>query len=414
MRICIYKKAITLSGMGVLTVGILVGATLLVKNEFRRLTQAPQQQHPAMQGLVRLAQDIVSRCAHESYHPGCYDHEIPKLMDAISMEDAFAVTRIVQDNDRTYNFCHVLGHELSAREIKKNPNEWKTILARCPSGVCSNGCIHGGLQERFRAESLTDEQIRQIMPDLRTLCEAKSNWKPTGLERGTCYHALGHLAMYMTGGDIRKSTGLCSTMTIQGPGRDFHHVCLDGAFMQIFQPFEPEDFALVKGKQPAKETFDNFCNQFTGEEKGSCRSEGWPFFADEVKQPNGLVAFCDREDPAERNRCYEGLFYILTVQFQFNTDTMQHFCSQLPAPRRGPCSAGVASRLIETDYRNVSKALQFCQDASRYDRTEQCFQQMAAYAGFTFHPGSAEFLELCNNLPGRWKRTCAPSVPSPS
>ncbi len=401
-----YKKIALLFGIGIFTAIFLVGAALVVKNEFSQRTRHPLAR-PDAQQMARLAQDIVSACAQESYRPGCYDREIPKLMDAISMEDTFAVTKIVQDSDPAYNFCHVLGHELSAREVKKNPDEWKTVLARCPSGICSNGCIHGGMQERFRAESLTDAHIQQIMPDLQTLCEPKQNWKPTGLERGTCYHALGHLAMYMTGGDIKKSAVLCAKITAPNSlGSAFSHVCLDGAFMQIFQPLEPEDFALVKGKQTTKEARDAFCGDFSGEAKGSCISESWPLFAQEVKTPAGLITFCNKEEPAERDRCYNGMFYVLTVQFQFDTDAMQRFCSKLPAPRKGQCSAGMASRLIETDYRNIAKAVQFCKDASGYDPTEQCFQQMAAYAGFHFHPGSREFLELCNNLPDRWKQIC--------
>lgn len=399
-----HKKIALLSGMGALIAISLVGAALLIRSEFIQHALS-WQSHPDAQEKNRLADVVIARCRNESYHPSCYDREIPKLMDSISMEDAFAVTRIVQDKDRSYGFCHVLGHELSGREVKKNPNEWKTVIARCPSGMCSNGCIHGGLQERFRTESLSDTQARQLIPDLQTLCEQKPNWQPTGLERGTCYHALGHLAMYMTSGDIKKSAVLCDEIT-KGPGRDFHHVCLDGAFMQIFQPLEPEDFALVKGKQPTQETFDAFCDQFSGEQKGSCRSEAWPLFANEVKQPQGLVGFCDREDAAERDRCYNGMFYVLTVQFQFNTDAMRQFCGELPALRRGQCFAGVASRLIETDYRNVSMAVQFCRDASGYDPSDRCFQEMAAYAGFNFHPGSPEFLDLCNKLPEQWKQKC--------
>ena len=400
-----HKKIALLWGAGIITTAALSGAVFVNLNRFPSFDHGSLAR-PDTQEIMRLAQDIIFQCRGESYRPGCYDKEIPKLMDAISMEDAFSVTKIVQDKDRSYNFCHVLGHELSAREVKKNPDEWKTVLARCPSGVCSNGCIHGGLQEKFRAESLTDAQAHALIPELQTLCEEKSNWKPTGLERGTCYHALGHLAMYMTSGDIKKSASLCSEITSGGLGKDFHHVCLDGAFMQIFQPLEPEDFALVKGKQPTEDSVDVFCNQFTGESKGSCLSESWPLYAEQIKKPEGLVVFCGKEEPEERDRCYQGLFYILTVQFQFDVNAMQDFCGKLPSSRAGQCSAGVASRLIETDYRNIPQAIQFCADAVRYDPSERCFQDMVTSAGFTFHPGSREFLELCNRLPDRWKQQC--------
>ncbi len=54
--------------------------------------------------LQKYAQDVLAKCSKEKYRPGCYDKEIPKLMDYISMEDAFRVTRIVQDEDKNYFF----------------------------------------------------------------------------------------------------------------------------------------------------------------------------------------------------------------------------------------------------------------------------------------------------------------------
>ena len=53
------------------------------------------------------------------------------------------------------------------------------------------------------------------------------------------------------------------------------------------------------------------------------------------------------------------------------------------------------SRLIETDYRNIAAAVQFCADASAYGSSEACFGNMVAEATFNFHPGSPQFLELC-------------------
>ena len=399
MRIRARNRKIAAVITGMLVAAIAVEIIVIVKNG--RIGS-----HLGAEGKNRLAENVIATCKNESYRPACYDREIPKLMDSISMEDTFAVTRIVQDQDNSYSFCHVLGHELSAREVKKNPDQWKEVIARCPSGVCSNGCIHGGLQERFRAESLTDAQARAIVPDLQTLCEPKPTWDPTGLERGSCYHALGHLAMYMAAGDIQKSVDLCGNITSEGPGRDFHHICLDGAFMQIFQPLEPEDFALVKGKQPTKDTVKQFCDPFTGEARGSCISEGWPLFAKEIKSPSGLIAFCSREDPAERSRCFDGLFYILTVQFQFDTNKMAGFCAGFADPERGRCFAGVVSRLIETDYRNVPASIRFCSEVASVDSTGACFKGLVSDASFHFHAGSKEFFNLCTRLPDGWKEIC--------
>ncbi|MEZ4200780.1 MAG: hypothetical protein R3B69_04370 [Candidatus Paceibacterota bacterium] len=99
--------------------------------------------------------------------PKCYDEEIPKLMDAgMSMEDAFAVTATIQDLDPSYQYCHVLGHELSAKETAKDPSRWKDVVARSPLGMCSNGGVHGAFQERFRVEHFDeDEDYTELFPN---------------------------------------------------------------------------------------------------------------------------------------------------------------------------------------------------------------------------------------------------------
>lgn len=370
---------------------------------FSKIDRLPQET------LQNYAQEILTKCADTSYHQSCYDEKIPSLMDkptALSMEDAFKVTSLVQDQNQTYAFCHVLGHKLSEKEVKKDPSKWKEIVTRCPSGVCSNGCIHGGFQERFRSESLTVQQFEDVRGDLLDLCESRGNWRPTGLEQGSCYHAVGHLLMYMTSADLVKSTNLCEEITKKAGGNDYSQVCFDGAFMQIFQPLEPEDFALVKGKQPTKEEVFSFCAAYTGQKRGSCMSESWPLFRGEIMTPDGLVEFCSKTIPSEIDRCYTSLFYVLPVQFNFDTETMRTFCTALPQKRNAQCFANIASRLIETDYRNIEKSVDLCTTAIPYDTDGACFQELLLYSTYNFHAGSKEFYHLCNSLPSEWRKKC--------
>jgi hypothetical protein len=322
------------------------------------------------------------------------------------MEDAFKVTSFVQDNDKNYQFCHVLGHNLSAREVAKDPSKWKEIVTRCPSGVCSNGCIHGGFQERFRSESLTAQQLEDVKGDFLDLCEPRGNWRPTGLEQGSCYHAVGHLLMYMTNAKLVKSTDLCEEIAKKSNGADYSQVCFDGAFMQIFQPLEPEDFALIKGKQPTKEEVYSFCQSFTDQKRGSCMSESWPLFRDEIMTPDGLTNFCSQTLPQEVDRCFTSLFYVLPVQFQFDIEKMRTFCIGLPQKRTGQCFANIASRLIETDYRNIEKSVDLCTSAIAYDTDGACFQELLLYSTYNFHKGSEEFYKMCNALPDNWRKMC--------
>ena len=359
--------------------------------------------------LFDYAQNIAEKCSNASYRQTCYEEEVPKLMAHISMEEAFQVTRMVQDLDKSYTYCHVLGHKLSARETAKDPEKWKEVITRCPSGLCSNGCVHGSFQERFRTETLSSEEIESLKPDLRDVCEPKSNWSPTGLEQGTCYHALGHLLMYVTGADLIKSTEVCRDVSIKPDGHNWSELCFDGAFMQIFQPLEDEDFVLVAGKQPKKEEVASFCKKFKPDEQNSCWSESWPLVFDEITKPEGLVKFCSGsilKSQHDQDRCYTGMFYVLTAQFQFDLAKVRNFCSGLPSVRRDQCFANAASRMIETDYRNIPVVVNFCSSLEFPTGKDACFEELLRYSTYNFHAGSEEFFQLCNSLPEPWRATC--------
>ena len=364
--------------------------------------------------IAEYATQVVSRCSTANYRPTCYDDEIPKLMDVISMEDAFEVTRQVQDKDPAYAYCHVLGHKLAARETAKDPSKWESVIPRCPSGLCSNGCVHGAFQERFRKESFDVGEIEQYKPIFANICEEKATWKPTGMEQATCYHALGHLLMYATHADIPQALNLCRELTIKGDGRNFSQLCFDGTFMQIFQPLEPDDFALIKGKEVQKEDVDTFCNKFTGSVKGSCRSESWPLFRAELNDPKNVVNFCSylKKDVSQQNRCLSALLYVLTAQWNFDVDKLTTFCTAMPGDTRGACFAHAASRMLENDYRSVDKAVKFCNGAVSHDPKGECYAELLLYSNYNYHADSPERARLCASLPDKWKNQCSAGTES--
>ena len=355
-----------------------------------------------------LAQEILDACKDAPYRPSCYDEEIPKKTVGFMLADSFEVTKIVQREDQNYWYCHVLGHELSARETAKDPSQWKDVAAQCPSGMCSNGCIHGAFQERFRTEAFdSPEEAYALVPELSEVCEARRNWSPSGMEQATCYHALGHLAMYITSADITTAIDICGKVAIKADGRDFTQVCYDGAFMQIYQPLEPEDSALVEGKNPGKEGLYDFCKNFEGRARASCWSEGWPLFGEEVKTPAGLTKFCSMfPGDIEENRCYSGMFYVITAQFNFDENKIVPFCNGMPDERKGECFSQAASRLVETDYGLVEKSIGLCQAAEKVGVGEECYQSLINFSTFNFKRGSAEALRFCDSLPNKWTSVC--------
>lgn len=386
----------------VICLGIIIGAELwMIRYDPQPIDKKNE--------LNILASQIIQKCKSDSNRPSCYDKEIPKLMDRISMEEAFGVTREVQNRDKSYQYCHVLGHELSAREVRKDPTKWKDVVTKCPSGMCSNGCIHGGFQEKFRSETLTERELEKVKPELANICENRTNWHPTGLEQASCYHAVGHLSMYVTNGEIDRSLKLCDELTLKSSGRDYRRLCYDGVFMQLFQPLEPDDFALVEGKAPDKNHLSAFCNQYGGGIKGSCLSEAWPLYREEIRTVGGLQNFCNLQERSEQKRCFSAMFYILASGKGLDKDKIAEFCRELPINLRGLCLANSASRMIEVDYRNIDQAIQLCQENSQIDPERMCYQEMLLYSGYNFKKDGSEFLKVCNLLPDDLKIKCLKS-----
>ena len=378
----------------ILVLGVLIIGTFLFNNKDNK-------------SLASYAKEVVSICSVASYKPTCYENEVSNLMSDISMKGAFEVTRFVQREDPSYAYCHVLGHKLSEIETAKDPSRWKDVITQCPSGLCSNGCIHGAFQERFREETLSNEQIEKIKPELQGVCEPREGWDPTGLEQGTCYHALGHLLMYITQADIKESVVLCRELG-KKEKNDWSQLCFDGAFMQIFQPLEEEDFVLVEGKQPKKEELILFCSGFNGVERGSCWNESWPLSRGQILTSDGLYKYCSNSilDENNQNRCFTAMFYVARAQLQFDLVKVKNLCRDLPGKRSYQCFANAASRLIETDYGNISSAVKLCSEANNSSDQDQCFSELTRFSRYNFHEGSEDVIQLCNKLPSKWKQEC--------
>lgn len=359
---------------------------------------------PIEQPLETYAQSVVNECKNSAFTPTCYDKAIPKLL--LPMEDAFEVTKKIQILDPSYSYCHVLGHELSAAETKKDVSRWKDVIGRCPKGMCSNGCIHGAFQERFRTDAIDPKSVDAIRPELVDVCEPRSAFQPTRMEQATCYHAFGHLLMYITKADIDASVTSCNDMTLSKSG-DFRAVCYDGAFMQLFQPLEPEDFALIKGKEPTKDTVKDLCGRFLGQPKGSCISESWPLFRDLlVRSPQFILSYCSSLSGEIQDRCHKSLLYVVTVQLRMNDARLTSYCLSSPKWFQGMCFGQVASRYVEIDWKNIDRAVAWCKNVSPIDTDRICMKELASQGGFNFIPGSPEQKQLCSKLPKDLQRIC--------
>lgn len=361
--------------------------------------------------LTSYAEAVHASCRNEGYTPACYDREIPRLMDHISMEEAFDVARLVQEKDPKYMYCHVLGHNLSYRETGKDLSKWKDVVARCPTNFCNNGCQHGAIMRRFNAESLTDKQIIEVKPDLMDVCEPRGGWNPTEVERSMCYHALGHLAMFITRADIGKSVDLCRDIGIKADGRSYTETCTQGVLMSVYQPLEPEDYTLVKGLTPTKEGVKNFCSRFTGDTWVACHNESWPLFMEDIKSPGGLMKFCGyTKESRPQAACVSTAMNILTVLMVVDRNNdltkLRDYCNGLPSPFNGQCYANTAFRLVQIDPRYVPTARAICEAADREGLGQACYPYLLQHVTHSFHPKSTEARIFCDGFKEPWKTEC--------
>lgn len=365
--------------------------------------------------IAEYAEQVIEQCAASSYHEGCYDKEIPKLMDAISMEEAFEVTREVQKKDPAYVYCHVLGHNVSSRETKKDLSKWMDVIARCPTTMCNNGCLHGAMMERFKSEYLTNAQIEAVVPDIANACEPRGSWHPREVERSMCYHGLGHLFMYITNADLNKSSALCERIGLKEDGRTYVQTCTQGVFMEIFQPLEAEDIALVKDKTPKKEEVGAFCESYAGERRVACHNESWPLFRTDIEDPQKATAFCSfSKDSVDQSKCYGTVLSYVTVLFaidQKNISKVENFCMNMLMSRRGECFGFAAARLVQVDPNLISAALDVCDRAAKSKNESACFRSLAEFGMQSFLPGSAELGSYCQLLPHEWQAMCVQNNP---
>ncbi len=360
--------------------------------------------------VARETSRIVDLCKDAGYRPSCYEKEVPKLLGTFTMEETFSVVKKVQDTDPEYLYCHVLAHKISFAEAARDPSKWKDVLSRCPQAQCNYGCLHGSLIQHFRGETLTDAQITEAIPDLVDVCERREGFLPTDIDRTMCYHALGHLAMYITGGKPDKAIPICEAVSRKFDGRDYTDTCVQGAFMTVFQGVDPEDIALVKEIKPEAKQVASFCNQYAAHWQ-SCRRESYPLFRQEILTQEGFLRFCSyATDPAHWENCALGVLNIVADTFFEKDDGLEKtkdYCDVLPKEKQEICYAGIAQRLVQIEpLRHVATAVAVCESAQKENIGDSCFKDLVYYAGVSFPKDSSEQKNYCGSLPDSWQEQC--------
>jgi len=356
------------------------------------------------------ADSIIEKCKKYTNSEQCYNKEIPKLIEKISMIDAFRVTVEVQKDDKSFTYCHILSHELSAKAVDKDPSNWIEIASQCPLDMCGNGCQHGAFQEHFRNYGNAGKsEIDDAIPALKQICEKRKGWEPTELGHFSCYHAIGHITMYLTDADVKKSIDICSQVAVgKNNGKDYTQTCYEGVFMQLYQPRGPEDIALVKEKQPIQKTVAKYCEQFNDKAKNACWRESWTLNQDEIKTPQGIIKFCSYDtSPVAQETCYDKFFQMIGIILQkIDKKTLTDFCLKTPSALQDKCFRSVVASITNIDENNVDMAIDICTESAKKKIGTSCFDMLAYQATYIFKKGSYDSIKMCNKLPDNWKGRC--------
>ena len=356
-----------------------------------------------------LAQRIVGQCSREESHEKCYEREVPKLFPSRSIPKLFELVREIRRLDPSYQFCHVLAHELGEIVVAEDPARWLDAIALNPSdNLCSNGFVHGVIVGRFRNDTLDNATLEKTIPDFARACEPREDWSPSALDQAICYHGMGHLFMFITNADVRRSLDVCQRIT-QSPTGDFSRVCREGVFMQIYQPLEPDDFALVDllPEKPTANNYRRLCSVYTDPAvQGACLREAWPLVREGVVSGTGVAQFCSGQPNAkEVDACYDSATAIIGRMHLSEPNKGAQACAELPAARQEVCYTSAAQALIEEDRGHGKDALALCARA-KGSVAEGCMKLLASRSRF-FFADFRERLQFCTLFDERYRDLCA-------
>lgn len=370
---------------------------------------APASDEKSIEGY---AKEMVEKCASAAFRPTCYETEVPKLVTELPTERIFDVIKHIRVLDPEYLYCHVLAHKLGSYEVSKDPNNWLDVIAKGPTdGMCSNGYAHGAMVTRFHSDDLTPEAFQLALKDLAIACEPRTGFNPTDLTKAICYHGIGHVLVHMSLAKVKESLQGCETVGLKKDGNDYRQLCTEGVYMQLFQPLEPEDFALVGmlPYTPTKETLKDFCssNSENDRQYGACWREAWPLFGDDIYNAEGTMNYCSQITEAQdADLCFVSAFTINGRHNLGSPDKMAAACNGLPARYKGQCFSRGANAFPEEDPKFIPQAVDMCSRANTPEAQDECYGFLANVASFNFHPSSPAFEQLCSTLPKKWESTC--------
>lgn len=358
------------------------------------------------------ARTIVSHCADAEYRPSCYEERVPALLNAgVPYEDTFEVAYEIQKLDTSGEYCHNIAHRLGATEVAKDPALWKDVIRRTPHGKCLNGGIHGAFQERFRASELASAHIPSFVNEMQDLCTVRTDLPSSPGDIASCVHGIGHLFMFVTDGNVQDSISMCQAMSFDEDvgvteiGQEIS--CHEGIFMQLFEPHEPEDHALIVGQEQSKETVGAFCTSFDGLPLTACLARSAAFFYENPGAGAPNAPDCSILETERLQRACQGTqVRIFARDTFFDLTAAREYCGTLPKSKVGWCYAMSGSYAFTLGYFDSEQPFLFCKQAELQGSGASCYDELSKIIAYTFAKNDLATDALCSRLPAPYDDLC--------
>ena len=254
--------------------------------------------------------------------------------------------------------CHAIAHELGHAAVMNADGNARAALAE-GSEVCGGGYTHG-VVEMALGDSKHPER------DLLRICAPANT--------GSCFHGVGHGAMFATGMDVDASMELCDL----APSRMLSARCGEGIFMQLFS-------SDLSAQHVAGETATDISHH-----------------------PDQARALCRTIRANYAANCW---FYAPTVYLAQSPDDYTGalaWCLEAGSELgRQICVRGVGSRTVKYHPDDLSIGASVC--AAAGSMQDSCLQGMGSYWS-VHHGGTVPPSDVCRHLPGKRLRADCRSV----
>ncbi len=407
----VHFGAAVINGMSKRNIYVLVFAasvTALIWTSVLAVSRSP------VSGVRAAADELVEKCEHSGdrhQHQSCYEKLVPEMYPQYTVTELAEIVRLVMTIDPLYTYCHIIAHKIGGRVVAEDPSKWVEAIHLDPPGtLCEGGYLHGVLAERFRADVLTESQIKEAMPDFKRACSAQVDWDPTPFQQMNCFHGMGHLFMNLTDYDVQRSIQLCHD-TVPVGLQEGPRPCYTAMFMHIYDVKSADHEFLVQ-KLPVNpntpERVKQFCALFDDPMvHGTCLSRSSVLFPDLLKGI-GINEFCSwQNDDLEKRHCFARTYLRLTYSMLYENDAAHPPCARVEPEHTEACYAEAAITIARQNLSDdILAAVRFCDTNTPAKFHDSCLRALASDSAYIFHKDTPEWKAYCDLFTGAAKDVC--------